>query len=288
METAVHQVSVPLNILMLEDEPEILEDLCYRMEEAMKPVSSKPPVSDVGEEGPPTVHIETRLLSTDNVDDTRQTINKGQCDLLIADYKVKEKRNSAKATASILPFLKELKNRNAFIPVIGHTAYIDQLKNADREDLAVETIYKVHSDSLERVVDKGAKIGQVLQSYKRDLLEAFEELKHATRLPSPIDQQNALKKARLMFADLHAPSIAPGDYDKALVTFIPLIMRLSSIPSARFDLGRLTPEFIQIITPIIRQLQKPFFSYSRHALPVFKQLEAAGYSVIMRIPDDVD
>jgi hypothetical protein len=279
--------TIPFNILLAEDEPEILEDLNHEMSQGL---ATELPLSDASSfisasHSQPSPLI--KLECTDNIIDARAAIHSGKIDLLIADYRIKSSKESTnKGTTSIIPLLNEIKNKKAFLPVVGHTAYPDQLELAKQNKLAVETIMKDDYYSLAKVVKRGVEESKAKYYYKQKLSMAFAQLQHAAEMISPIDKQNELELAKDIFSHLLPPDEAPRDYKKALVMLSPFIMRISSVPSERFGLGALSPLLIDMVKPMIHQLLGPFFSFKHHAFEIFHKLESMGYNVRMRVNDE--
>ncbi len=273
------------SILILEDEPEILEDLSYKIKIALEATySNENKKEDDNLEN--QIVIEPFLNHTDNLDDAERLIFSGDYDLLIADFKVKETKESKKDNASCLIMLEEMKQKKAFIPVIGHTAFSDLMDDANRRQLTIETVSKSLRNSVQRVAEKGEATSILLNNYKKNIMVSFELLEHAIKIDSPIDQQMFLKRVQQKLAATSLPAWAPFDYKRALITLTQVVLRLTSIPSELFGLNKLSSEFVKIIEPLVGKLCEPIFRFSEHGIPIFRELESAGYNVFMRIEDE--
>lgn len=280
------QLKVSVNIGLIEDEPEMLENIQHKMKESLGAFGEICLNSRLGKGKSSPITIEAILKCTDNMVVARELIHTGNCDLALADYKIKESQNSPKGTASVLPLFEEIRKKKGFFPVIGHTAYLDQLEAAKEKKLALETISKTLAGSVVKLVEKGTELSRKVGIYKGNLFGFFAKLKEASQLPSPIDKQEAIKCARDLLADLQPPDYASFDYQKAVIVLRSLIFRISSIPSEKFMLRETSIQLIELLGPLIQNLGRPFFSYERHAIPVLTKLEAVGYNVIMRIEDE--
>lgn len=172
------------------------------------------------------------------------------------------------------------------LPVIGHTAHPDLRDDALQANLTVETISKEEADSVIKVVNSGANTSQLLNTYKIEMITALHLLDYAANTDSPIEMQQFIQHIQKRFSNLALPSWAPKDYKRTLFTIVPVVLRLTSIPSDFFKLNKLSPNFVKIIKPLITKLCQPIFSFKKDAIPVFKKMEAAGYDVFMRVDDE--
>ena len=279
-------IDLKINVVILEDEKDILDDLTFEMNASLKNFNEdcRNPEMEIQEVG--LVNLIPHVQSFDNLKSTRTQVHNGNCDLLIADFRVKEFPQSHKATATVLPLLREIKNKNGFIPVIGHTAFSEMYSGAKEDNLTYQTYSKTERESILKIIQDGVFITKEIGRFKRDLFTAFSEIHLANETSSLVDRQQNIEGARNILANIEVPKYAPFDYKKTVVMLRSLFFRLSSIPSDIFQLNSLNSEFIQILKKLTMELKNPFYSFEKNGIPLFMELEAKGYNVIMKINDN--
>ncbi|MCB0392751.1 MAG: hypothetical protein KDD58_15785, partial [Bdellovibrionales bacterium] len=238
-------------VLILEDEEFVLNDMEHEFSMGCVPMLSRLRNELTGDNSIILVNPDTKLICTDNLHDARKEVQNGNVDCILADYKIKKIKTSEKGTASVIPLLKEIKNRKAFLPVIGHTAFIDQLRSANEENLSLVTIGKESSTSTQDVVEKGLVHTEEVLSFRTRLFEGYSELISSVRLESPIDINSALKRSRLIFSELRPPNYAPKDYRRSIIGISTLLHRVSSVKSSEFNLGSLNEQLLKLLEPLI-------------------------------------
>ena len=276
-------VEVPLGILVLEDEPEIAEDIERQLKERLSSNLVEDNSKEMNRENlvAPLQH-RARIHRTDNLEDARNLFFNRSVDLLIADYKVKLKADSGEL-GWINPFLREIRNSGRQTVVIGQSAYTDELRSSLQEGLVQDGVSKKDPTSTLKVVDKGVSHGKELFKVRDAIFSSLYFLNSSASADSPIDKQVALDMARNVLADVDIPVYFKEDYSRSLVTLACFLNRLSSVPSVQFKLGAVTPELVDMLQPCLRSLASSSHSFEKDTRGVIEQLESRGYEVAMRV-----
>ena len=282
---AITERTVRLNVCVLEDVPELLEDVTFNVASVLR--SALAPRTDESRSYEVALPlIEPVIVSTDNIATARDYIRRGVCDLLVADLKVKESQQSPREGASCLPLLREIKRQQLLTPVLVHSVHRDLLDAVVANSLAVSAISKLEKNSVSTLAGSCGTVATSLAFFKQKLLAGLKVLAVAAFEPSPIAQQAHLRAARKLFADVVVPSFAPPAYRRSVATLVPVLFRVSSVGSPVHGLRQLSIEFVDKIEEIIARVVAQRLSFEKDAQPLFKALEAAGYEVFTRFDDE--
>jgi hypothetical protein len=278
---SIKYINIPYKVLVMEDEEFILQDLHGKLVSDLNKRYSKS--QHISEYLPNhRIKIEASVSKVDNMQEAESIVYAGDCDVLITDLMVKENAKSRKNSASCLSLLRDIRRDLPFIPVIGHSVYMGQLDSAMENQLTLHNVNKSEPDSVSKCVKMGKETGIELNTYKQNILSAFEALKSIETLISPIDKQNAIEQARLFFTTIKFPFWTPDEYKRTISTIEPVLYRISSVPSESLGIKEVKSDFIECLSPIINGLCNPMFSFKNDALPYILDLEAKGYNIFMR------
>lgn len=254
----------PVHVCVLEDEAFIGEEICDEIQEHCP-------------------HGSARVFLTDNLEAARTAYREGRCDVLIADIVVKSRKDSPRPDGDAQDLLEEIKESGQFVPSIGHTAYRDKYARIKKRRL-VDIAHDKHlSDSTDRVADSGIEIVRELHAFRNGLRTGLAALEDAANCDDTIDKQSYLEDCRRRFGELKPPAHAPKAYRRCTSWLSAFVMRLSAVPSARFNLLQVDTSLCQHLASLVRALCGRDFDYRRDALRLMMRLEALGYPVIMRV-----
>jgi len=282
---STNRVDVHLGLLVLEDEPEVTKSLRFRLGESLHKITAALPKS--ADERAPEFSITPTITATDNLESANRAVVSGKCDILLADVMVyRSEDRTGDGMASCLSLLRDISSRQAFISVLGHSAYPDLADEAIANGWMLAAVHKGARDSVQRVVDRSVETAVAMARYGATLRLGLDEVRRAATETSAVDRQASLVAARELFSCLEPPPNLPEDYRRALTAFVPMLHRHSTVPSETFKLIPFSPEFAAVCEPLLIALASPLFVYETDAFPAFCQLDAMGYQITMALDFD--
>ena len=252
----------PYKILVLEDEETTGSEIQFHIENNLKEKGSIVKVID-------------------NLEEATKIVQYANCDLMVADLKVR-KRHGSKELVDSESLLLNIKKEKYFIPLISHTAYKDKHKSIIDNKLAEYAIQK-DLQSNDIVVKRSTSLAKNIIEFRSSIHDALLSLYQSAKSENIFDKQYFLDESRYKFGKAEIPYCIPNDYRKATNWLISFVMRLSSIKSSRFNLNTIRPDLLPILEMLRFSLEKPNFIYKRDAIAVMQQIEIVGYRAIMRI-----
>lgn len=252
-------------LLVLEDEPLLAELICDELR------------TQLG-------HEDVEICHTDNLQKAAEFAQSDQLRYLIADVVVKETPGDSKSNADSQSLLRSLRRDQRFVTTIAHTAYREKSATIAKDNLADIIVDKVQlGDSTEQVIQHGIRVAKQRQQFCRTLWAAFDAVRQSIDCDDPIDKQNLIRQCRDHFGILTTPEFAPDNYRRATIWLSTFGMRLSAVPSKRFNLFPIDGRLCEILQPVIFKLVGTRFNYETDALPAMMRLEALGYPVLTRV-----
>lgn len=250
-------------MLVLEDEPFVAEQICDELRDQL-------------------AHEGIEVFCENNLQAASQLAQSDQLSYLIADAKVKEVPTSKEPNADAQSLLRSLRGQR-FITTIAHTAYRDKFATIERDHLADIIVDKHQKDSTEQVIQHGIRVARQRQHFCRTLWAAYDAVRQAVECEDPIDKQALIRQSRDYFGVLTAPEFATENYRRATIWLSTFGMRLSAVPSKRFNLFPLEATLLDVLQPMFFKLIGTRFNYDNDAFPAMARLEALGYPVMTRV-----
>jgi DNA-binding LytR/AlgR family response regulator len=254
-----------LNLLILEDEELVSKSLEMELKER---ISKK----------------KVEFYRTDNLGEAHDYVDNNQCDILLADLKVKEKHNSSKLVLA-LPLLRKIKADHIFINSVAHTAYGHYHDQVRKDGLADIALLKNPDDDKE-VIDTVLKLFNRRETLKSIIRQSLNLLYYAASDDDMIDAQAYLQQARNNLGGLDITSMnIPIHHKKYLYWLTPFLMRLSTIDSPKLGIKRIANDIIEPLESMRAAFELPKLDYKLMILRNQSVLEALGYPCLIRIGD---